>query len=74
MKGIPRSRYTNAIDKLVDDLSRPTMVLRFAKADYREHRGAETRAENARRQIHDLIVEYAIETKLVYKEPNVLGD
>ncbi len=69
MYGIPRQRYTNEVDKLVDDLSKPTMVLRFAKADNRSNSGAEKRAENARRQIHELIVEYMAETGGTYRVP-----
>lgn len=46
------------VDDLVDKLAKPIMVLRFAKADVRKNTGAEKRAENARKEIDKLIVEY----------------
>lgn len=46
------------VDELVDQLAKPTMVLRFAKADTRINTGAQKRAQNARLEIDKLVQKY----------------
>lgn len=47
------------VDDLVNELAKPTMVYRFAKADYRKNSGAETRMNNANIEIQNIVLKYA---------------
>lgn len=47
------------IDELVNNLAKPIMVLRFARADRRTNSGAAKRAENARRQIVGIVKDFS---------------
>lgn len=49
------------VDKLVDDLAKPTMVFRFARADRRPGTSATTRMNNARKEILEIIELFAVD-------------